>query len=208
MAISHRAPSDQTVIAEVKSIRAELGSLNETSGIIFNVPLNRCYADGAQKDAVADAPGVGVLGLTDAVAAALLGNAASGNAKNDYAGFVFSLPSNYVPGGTISLRLRAKVADTLLTASSKVDAECKLLGDGALGSDLCETAAQQVTTAYAYYDFVITPTGLVAGNVLHFRIACLADDTGGTVNKAMSISKVDLFVECYLGKIGADVVAS
>lgn len=209
MTISVDSPEYRELVNEVKSIRtdyeATITSLNTLGTRTVQITAKEFYKDGYQKDGVDDAPGSSLLGLADAVASALLGNAASGNEKNDYAGFAFCLPEDYKAGGTITVRVRAKVADTLLTTHAKVDVEAKLLGDAALGSDICSTAAQQVTTAYANYDFTITPTNLVAGDVLHFRVATLANDTGGTVNKAMSIAKVSIIYQSYLASIAGSL---
>ena len=144
---------------------------------------------------VATTPGSSLLGLSATVGSVLLGNAASGNVKTDKAQFIFTLPAWYVSGGTITVRIRGKIATTLSTASSKVDVDSfKINADGAVGSDLCTTAAQQVTTSYADYDFTITPTSRVAGETVVLVVATIADDTGGTVNTAMSISKVQVLL--------------
>jgi hypothetical protein len=205
MTIVVDSPEYREIVGEIKSVRADyeatITTLNTLGTRTVQITAKEFYKDGNQKVGVVDAPGSSLLGLADAVGSPLLGNAASGNEKNDYAGFAFCLPQDYKAGGTITVRLRAKVADTLLTVHSKVDVECKLLGDGALGSDICGTAAQQVTTAYANYDFSITATNLVAGDVLHFRVATLANDTGATVNKAMSIVKVSILYQSYLASI-------
>lgn len=144
---------------------------------------------------VATTPGSSLLGLSATVGSVLLGNAASGNTKTDKAQFIFQLPAWYVAGSAITVRLRSKQATTLSTASSKVDVDSfKVNADGAMGSDLCSTAAQQVTTAYANYDFTITPTSRVAGETVVLVVSTIADDTGGTVNTAMSISKVQVLL--------------
>lgn len=202
MTISHRNPTNQEIVAELKDIRADLDALDTGYTGSHRIPLRSCYKDGAMKDVVDDAAGASLLGLADTPGSVLTGNAANANSKSDYAGFAFALPDNYVPGGAVTVRLTAKIATALAFASSKVDVEAKLVGsDGTLGSDICATAAQQVTTAYADYDFTITPTGLVAGDVLHFRVATLNDDTGGSNNKAMSISRIWVLCAQY-GALG------
>jgi hypothetical protein len=201
MTIVLRSPDPREVIEEVKSIRtdyeASVAILNTVLTRIKQFPLNACRKDGAWKDGVDDSPGSGLLGLTDTVGAPLLGNACSGNTKSDYAGLQFALPADYLTSGTLTVVVRAKVADTLLTASAKVDVEAKFIGDAGVGSDVCTTAAQQVTIAYADYSFTITSTGMSAGMPLALRLGLLADDTGGTVNKAMSIVEVTLRYQAY-----------
>lgn len=149
--------------------------------------------DGAWQTIVDASPGSSLLGLAATTAGVnLVGNQASGNTKSDYAQIEMVLPAWYVPGAAISVRLRAKWSTTLLTASSKVDVEVKVAADGTLGSDICTTAAQQVTTSFVAYDFVVTPTGRVAGDKLVLRVALLGDDTGGTINTAGAISACGL----------------
>lgn len=161
----------------------------------MDLGLNDFRVIAAWKDPIADSPGSSLLGLTDTEGAPLLGNAASGNVKTDKGLVTFSLPAWYVSASPITVRLRAKIATTLSTVSSKVDVDSfKILADATLGSDLCTTAAQQVTTSYADYDFVCTPTSRVAGERVHLVVATIADDTGGTINTAMSISKVTILL--------------
>ena len=149
--------------------------------------------DGAWKTVVDATPGSSLLGQAATTAGVnLVGNAVSGTTKSDYAQIDLVLPAWYVPGAAISVRVRAKWSTTLLTASSKVDVVAKVAADGSLGSDICTTAAQQVTTSFANYDFVITPTGRVAGETLTVQVALLGDDTGGTVNTAGAISAIGL----------------
>lgn len=149
--------------------------------------------DGAWLTVVDAAPGASLLGLAATTAGVnLVGNAASGNTKSDYAQILAILPAWYIPGATITVRLRAKWSTTLLTVSSKVDVEVKVAADGSLGSDICTTNAQQVTTSFANYSFTVTPTGRVAGEALVLRVALLGDDTGGTVNTAGAISEIAL----------------
>jgi len=152
------------------------------------IPLPSLRKDGAIKDALDDAPGSSLLGLGDATAEVVKGNASNNNAKTDFAALQFVLPRDYKAGGTITVRMRVKKDTTLATVSDTCDVIAKLVGDGALGSDICATAAQQVTTSYANYDFTITPTGLVPGDVLDLRISLNSDDTGGAVNKAVFMS--------------------
>lgn len=149
--------------------------------------------DGAWLTAVDTTPGSSLLGLAATTAGVnLVGNQASGNTKSDYAQIHAILPAWYISGATITVRLRAKWSTTLLTVSSKVDCEVKVAADGSLGSDICTTAAQQVTTSFANYSFTVTPTGRVAGDALVIRVALLGDDTGGTVNTAGAISEIAL----------------
>lgn len=152
-----------------------------------------CRKDGAWKTVVDAVPGSSLLGQAATTAGVnLVGNANSGTTTSDYAQIDAVLPGWYKAGATITVRLRAKWTTTLLTVSSLVDVEAKVAADGALGSDICATAAQQVTTAFANYDFVVTPTNRVAGETITLRVGLLGDDTGGTINTAGAISGIAL----------------
>ncbi len=159
-----------------------------------DIPLNQARVIAAWKDTIADSPGSNILGLTDTEASVLLGNAASGNTKNDNALFVVSLPAWYVAGSAISVRLTAK-CDPAATVSSTVDCvSLKVNALGVLGSDLCTTAAQAINDTYAAKSFTITPTSRVAGETLHILVGTQVVDTGGTTNATGSIAKVELLL--------------
>jgi hypothetical protein len=78
--------------------------------------------------------------------------------------FDMTLPADYLSGGAVTLRLKSKLFGAGTNNGSTLDAEVFPQDAGALGSDLCTTAAQALTTSWADYDYTITPTGLVAGD--------------------------------------------
>ncbi len=158
----------------------------------FDLPLNTAHPVAAWKDTNADSPGSSILGLTDTAGAPLLGNAASGNTKTDSALFSFALPAWYVTGSAITVRLRAKTT-ALSTVSDTVVCTFKVVAD-TVGSDLVTTAAQQMTTGYVNYDFVVTPTSRVAGETIQLVVTTALTDTGGTIGGVGSISKVGLLL--------------
>lgn len=146
--------------------------------------------DGAWKTVVDATPGSSLLGQAATTAGVnFVGNAASGNTKSDYAQIDFCLPAWYVPGAAITVIVRAKTT-ALSTVSDKVDVEVKVAADGTLGSDLCTTSAQQMTTGFVEYEFTVTPDDLVAGDCLTIRFATLLVDTGGTVGGIGTISAI------------------
>ena len=90
-----------------------------------------------------------------------------------YARFAERLPPNYKAGGTITLRMHAGMKTTVADTSCDLDAEVYQSDlENGVGSDLCATNAQPINSlTFADKDFVVTPTGLVAGDVLDVRIA-------------------------------------
>lgn len=93
------------------------------------------------------------------------------------------LPPDYDAGETLTLRVRAGMITTVADTSATVDVECYVEdADGAVGSDICATAAQSInSTDKANKDFTITPTGLAPGDVLDVRLTvAIVDSATGT----------------------------
>jgi len=125
----------------------------------------------------------------------VIGEAASGNVKTDKLRFLFPLPPEYVDAGDVKVRIHAKLG-ALLTATSTIDVECyEANGEAGISADICATAAQTLTAAYADYDFVITATALVKGDLLDIEITGVANDTGGTVNNLIYVGKIQLLLD-------------
>lgn len=103
-----------------------------------------------------------------------------GTSTDEKAAFTFALPAEYVDGETITVRVKAAMLTTVSDGTATVDVECwKRDGSGAVGSDICATAAQSINSLTpANKDFTITPTGLVAGDVLEIRLSFGGSDTG------------------------------
>jgi len=96
-----------------------------------------------------------------------------------YARFCYELPAEYADGETVTLRIRAGMKTTIADGSATIDAEVyKADRDGAVGADICATAATTCNTlANSDVDFTITPTGLMTGDILDVRIALSVVDT-------------------------------
>jgi hypothetical protein len=96
-----------------------------------------------------------------------------------YGRFCFELPAEYDSGETMTLRIRGGMKTTVADGSATIDAQVyKADRDGAVGSDLCATAAQSINNlANADKDFTVTPSGLAGGDILDCRIALAVVDT-------------------------------
>lgn len=175
----------------ISTLQSSVASSSRRVGL----PLNGFRISDAINTTLPATPSSNDLGLAAAPGAALVGTTTSGTTANDKATFVFALPVDYNDGGAIAVRVRSRCNPAgFVAAGNLVDVVCKLWGDGALGSDICTTAAQQLTTSYANYDFTITPTGLVAGNVLAIELSAASNDTGGTSNAIASIAACNVQV--------------
>lgn len=115
-----------------------------------------------------------------------------GTSTDEKCAFEFVLPHEYRAGAAITLRVRAAMLTTVSDGTATVDVECwKDAGDGVAGSDICATAAQSINSLTpANIDFTITPTGLVPGDRLIFRISFGGSDTGNAGVMIPEISKV------------------
>ena len=109
-----------------------------------------------------------------------------------YARASFALPPEYDAGETVTVRFHAGMITTVAGTSATIDLVLyETDGEAGIGSDLCSTAAQSINSlTFADKDFTITPTNLIAGDVLDFRVAIAVTDaaTGtaviGAIGKA------------------------
>lgn len=188
---SHGSPSWHEIVGALRKVDADL---YDGEARAYAIPLNQAKVHDAVKTDIPDTPSNDDLGLAEAVGSAIVGVQTNGGGtatSTGYATFFFALPAEYVSGGAITVRVRAKVT-ALSEVSETVDCEVKKVGDAAVGSDICATAAQALTAAYANYDFTVTPTGLAPGDILQIRLALATNDTGGTQNATPSIAKVEV----------------
>lgn len=120
-----------------------------------------------------------------------------GTSTDEKAAFTFTLPPEYVAGETITVRVRGAMLTTISDGTATVDVECwKRDGDGAVGADICATAAQSINSLTpANKDFTITPTGLTAGMTLEFRLAFAGSDTGNLGVMIPEISRVAVLLD-------------
>lgn len=164
------------------------------------VPLNNARTAAAQKDFLGDAATGGALGLADAEGSALVGTTTNGGATasaTDKALFLIPLPEDYAVGGAIKLGVRCGVS-VARTAAATIDAIVKLIGDGALGADICATNAIACNhTTWQDKLFSLTITGLTGG-ILNCELQMFTNDTGGSGNGAGRISAVFLEYDAYV----------
>ena len=99
-------------------------------------------------------------------------------ATTNYARFLFTLPPEYVSAGSVTVRVHGGMKTTIAGVSATVDVECyKSDQSEGIGSDLCVTAAQSCNSlTLDDQDFVITSSGLVAGDTLDIRLALTVND--------------------------------
>lgn len=116
-----------------------------------------------------------------------------------YARLYAALPANYVPGAAVTLRLRCGMLTTVSDGTALVDAEVFSNDGDATGSaDICATTQQSINSlTFANYDFTITPTGLVAGQMLNIRLKLTGTDAATATAVLAAIAHVELRATCY-----------
>lgn len=107
---------------------------------------------------------------------------------------VQKLPSNYVAGSAITIRVKAGMLTTVGSGACTVGLNVySNTGDNTGSADLNTTSAQSINSlTFANKDFVITPTGLVAGQDLHIKMTITITDvaTGTAVIGAVSHAEI------------------
>ena len=164
--------------------------LEEDVGI--PVPLTSCRVHDAFATVLPAAAANDDLGLSTGANTAhyLVSSDFGGTSAAEYAAFVFVLPPGYVAGSGVTLRLTAGMLTTVADTTANLDASCYSSDeDGTVSGDLVATAAQSINSlTLANYDFVVTPTTLTPGTVLHFRLSFVGSDSGdaGAMNAAIT----------------------
>lgn len=138
-----------------------------------------------------------VTGTPGTAAPVLQGVDFGGASTDECAGFIFPLPLEYVAGESIVLRITAGMLTTVSDGTATVDVNAwQDDGDGTVSSDACATAAQSINSlTLANKDFVITPTGVAAGDLLNFKIAFGGSDSGNAGVMIPTITKLAVLLD-------------
>lgn len=107
-----------------------------------------------------------------------------------YARCQVQIPAEYQAGQPVTLRVRAGMKTTVADGSATLDIEAyKSTKEATVsGVDLCATAPQSINSlTFANKDFTITPTSLVAGDLLDIRLAIATNDAA-TVTAVIGVA--------------------
>jgi hypothetical protein len=162
---------------------------------VYSIPLTemRVTGTGALLGDSAGTPS-GAFGLTvgtfGSASPILVGEAASAASVTNKCRCLTPLPVEYVAGQTVTLRVHARITGDVEVAQTIDVVVHKSDKEAGVSADLCATAAQTLTDAFADYDFTITPSGLAPGDMLDVELTGVANDTGGTANKLIEIGAV------------------
>ncbi len=125
------------------------------------------------------------------------GDLKAAGATSRYARFLVVVPECYDAGQTLSLALSAGMVTTVADVSCTIDAQVyKLDKITGIGSDICATAAQSINSVvFATKTFVITASGIVAGDILDVRIAIACNDAATGTAVTPTIASIDLLCD-------------
>jgi len=103
-----------------------------------------------------------------------------GTAVEGFARALIPLPWDYADGQTVTLRFHAGMLTTVADGDAELDVIVHETDEElGIGADICATTIQTINSlTLADIDFTITPTTLVAGDLLDVRIELDADDAG------------------------------
>ena len=148
-------------------------------------------------------PGDGTTGWGHGAAVEdILSAAVTNSSRTVWLDFDLPLPVDYVDGGAITIRVNAERTESGSPEFDSGDAKCELevfaykLTAGALGGSIGDGTPQQLDdSAPADYDFTVTPTGIVRGDLLRiaFSVDLNEDNSGGSV--AASVFEVHLLCD-------------
>jgi hypothetical protein len=157
--------------------------LVENSLQAYGIPINQIMADDGLPLTVSEEADTFFLALgTNTVE--LQGEEAISETEASVSYIQFVLPPEYVAAGDVKIRIRCKIDGAGTNDGSTVDIEVYEQADGAVGSDLCETAAATFAVKSTWYskDFVVTATDLVAGDILMIKLtSSVIEDAGSAL---------------------------
>jgi hypothetical protein len=120
-------------------------------------------------------------------AAVLYGNSPNSDTQTDVSYIDFRLPEDFdADQATFTFRVRGSV--TTNGDTQTVDIEAYVVdATGAVGADMCSTAAQNLTDSNAAYDFTITPgaQSSIPGALYRFKITTVFEDNDGAIGEAL-----------------------
>ena len=197
MSLTFHVPAQNGTIGSITR-----SDIDQTTLAKFNIPMTSFRIhDAFQTNLPGTSSGndLGLVGGTFGSASPVLQTAdlKTAGATSNYARAMFQLPAEYDAGQTISIRIHAQMVTTVADTSSTIDVECYKVDQAAgIGSDLCTTAATSINTLTdADYDFTITPTGLVAGDVFDIRITSAVNDAASGTAVIAEVGNVNLLCD-------------
>lgn len=166
----------------------------------FPLPISQMrYSDGDPVNATGGAgdPQIAMSGWADG-SGVLRGQDAHGTTKTETVFIDFAVPESYCDGEDIRVGVRARVNDTgsgVMTTKTVDVAAYKIDSSGAAGADICATDEQEIATNSLEYAFVLTPTGVVRGDLLRIYFRTVITESGGSGTQKAEIGGADVMLD-------------
>jgi hypothetical protein len=164
--------------------------------LVENLPLNTWTKYSSRITRTASTPTAGTypsapgdFGMASTAGAPWLGTSTNNSQAVEGVQIEYRIHPQYIAGGPMRVRVQGKVGTTRAVKQA-IDFTAQVISDATVGSDICATAEQTLTTAYAYYYFTVTPTTLVPGSVIKFTVVGYNDDTGGSTGGSIAVPEV------------------
>jgi hypothetical protein len=161
-----------------------------------NLPLNTWTKHTSRITRTASTPTAGTypatpgdFGMASTAGAPWLGTSTNNTQAVEGVQIEYRIHPQYIAGGPVRVRVRAKVG-TARTVKQTIDVTAQVISDAAVGSDICATAEQTLTTDYADYYFTITPATLAPGIAVKLTVVGYNDDTGGASGGSIAVPEV------------------
>jgi len=167
----------------ISPVQARASVLAITELVQFTIPWHwwRIWNDAANDNlpgtAAADDLAL-IPGTFGTASPSIQGQDCGNNNTTAYARVQIPLPWDYADGNTVTLRFHAGMLTTVAQTSVMLDVLCYETDEEVgISADICNTVAQSINSVtLADIDFTITPTALVAGDLLDVRITIVTVD--------------------------------
>jgi hypothetical protein len=126
------------------------------------------------------------------------GDLKAAGATTRYAACLVAVPHEYEANETLTLRAYAGMVTTVADVSATLDFQAyRIDRDATVGAaDVIATAAQSINSlTAAAFDFTVTPTTLVAGDVFLLRMAIAVNDAATATAVIGAVFQVELMAD-------------
>lgn len=151
--------------------------VTETATVHITLPA-WVQADGAPMPAGATSGDHNITISTNVIS--LDGNAPSSSTVTDISYAQVALGPEYVSGTNLTFRIAIKVDAAADTNTVDLSAYEVNQTSGSVSSDICATAAQNVTATATALDFTVTGADLEPGSLLTFKVTTVNQDADGS----------------------------
>lgn len=174
--------------------------LKQDTNMRFPIPLHEFRVHDALATALSGTPAADDLGITTGTLGSAAIRLSAGDLKAAGATTRYArhpqviIPECYDAAETFTIIVSGGMETTVADTSCTVDLQVyKLDKDGAVGADICATAATSINSlTFADKTFTITSTSLEPGDVLDVRVAIACTDAATGTAVTPAIASIDI----------------